>query len=523
MYKLLLCWRYLRTRYIALVCIISVTLGVATMIVVNSVMAGFMSRMDGMMTDMLGDIVLKVNSMDGVADAEAHMAVIRKAAGDAVACMSPSAAAPALIYMQLGNTAFTRSVTLVGIDEKTYGSVSNLGAYLQHPANRQRLEFLLRESGYDAINENLDPDAPQPGKALKAAGWSYRRQRELERRAYERRIEELTAASRGGASSGGNSVKNPFAQAEAERTQDPFASSQPADEGRDFDPMTEQHPGIVLAISECNYTGEDGSMQFLNRPGDDIRVSFPKATLPPGAINAFYTIVDLYTVPVPVEGMSMAFVPLEQLQRSRGMIDPTTGIGKFNSIQIKLKAGVDAEEVSQRIRRAFDLPMYSVMTWKDTQAPLLHAIRTEITLLNILLFMIVAVAGFGILAIFFMIVVEKTRDIGILKSLGASKGGIMSIFLAYGFSLGLVGAGVGTGIGILFATHINEIKRFVESMSGQPLFDSSIYFFYKIPTIIEPLTVAAIVAGAVLIAVLASVLPARRAARLHPVRALRYE
>ena len=144
-------------------------------------------------------------------------------------------------------------------------------------------------------------------------------------------------------------------------------------------------------------------------------------------------------------------------------------------------------------------------------------------MLNILLFFIIAVAGFGILAIFFMIVVEKTRDMGILKSLGASSRGILGIFLGYGLSLGVVGAGVGLTIGLLFVRYINQIRDLLEHITGQPVFDPSIYYFYQIPTIIDPFTVFWIMVGALSIAVLASILPALRAARLHPVEALRYE
>ncbi len=147
----------------------------------------------------------------------------------------------------------------------------------------------------------------------------------------------------------------------------------------------------------------------------------------------------------------------------------------------------------------------------------------ETAILNVLLFLIIAVAGFGILAIFYMIVVEKTRDIGILKSLGAPGRGVMGIFLTYGLSLGLVGSGVGMVLGLLFVRYINQIADLLGWITGRPLFNPEIYYFYKIPTIISPRTIACIVAGALAIAVLASVLPARRAARLHPVEALRYE
>jgi lipoprotein-releasing system permease protein len=150
-------------------------------------------------------------------------------------------------------------------------------------------------------------------------------------------------------------------------------------------------------------------------------------------------------------------------------------------------------------------------------------VQMETAILNVLLFMIIAVAGFGILAIFYMIVVEKTRDIGVLKSLGASGSGIMGIFLAYGLSLGMVGSGVGLLAGLLFVVNINQIAEWLGMITGEQVFNPEIYYFQKIPTLVDPFTVTWIVIGAMLIAVVASILPARRAARLHPVEALRYE
>ena len=105
-------------------------------------------------------------------------------------------------------------------------------------------------------------------------------------------------------------------------------------------------------------------------------------------------------------------------------------------------------------------------------------------------------AGFGILAIFSMIVAEKTRDIGILKALGASNGGVMKIFLGYGLLLGVVGAVLGSGIGIWLTTYINEVEKFLTEMSrARSCFDRKIYYFNEIPTDIQPLMVVLVNVG----------------------------
>ena len=180
--------------------------------------------------------------------------------------------------------------------------------------------------------------------------------------------------------------------------------------------------------------------------------------------------------------------------------------------------------VRDMLRANFPPQVFKISTWRDKEGALLAAVQMETAVLNVLLFLIIAVAGFGILAIFFMIVVEKTRDIGILKSLGATGRGIMGIFLGYGLCLGIVGAGVGLGLGLLFVRlhqrdrrpagpghgparcsirRSTTSKRFRRSSNGSRSPGSCV--------------------GAMAIAVLASILPARRAARLHPVEALRYE
>ena len=304
---------------------------------------------------------------------------------------------------------------------------------------------------------------------------------------------------------------------------DPFRAAKPEEEGRTFDPSREQFTGIVPGIGLASFRDSSGIDRFLVLPGDDVKITFPTAGTPPKAVTDTFTIVDFYESKMSEYDSNFVFVPIEQLEKARGMIDPQTGLPSVNSIQIRLRPGADLDAVRDRLRQSFPADMYAVSSWKDKQGPLLSAVDMEMAVLNILLFMIVAVAGFGILAIFFMIVVEKTRDIGILKSLGASSAGVAGIFLGYGLFLGLVGAGAGLALGLGITWNINRIRTVVEWCTGERVFDPSIYYFFRIPTIVDAWTVAWIIAGAVGIAVAASVLPALRAARLHPVEALRHD
>ncbi|HEX3600094.1 MAG TPA: ABC transporter permease, partial [Lacipirellulaceae bacterium] len=177
MYKLLLCWRYLRTRYIALASIISVMLGVATMIVVNAVMHGFTHQMKDRIHGILSDLVFESQSLDGFPDPDRRMAEIRKIAGQYVEGMSPTVQVPALLRFSLGRDQYlTKQITLIGVDEATYSTVSDFGQFLQHPENRKKLDFELKDGGYDTLDHQAtDISKVQPRTEMEIAGWKYRR------------------------------------------------------------------------------------------------------------------------------------------------------------------------------------------------------------------------------------------------------------------------------------------------------------------------------------------------------------
>jgi lipoprotein-releasing system permease protein len=550
MYKLLLCWRYLRTRWIALVCVASVMLGVATMIVVNAVMAGFSHEMQTRIHGILSDIVFESHSLSGFQDPKWHMEEIRRAGGGDIEGMTPTVAVPAMLSFQVRGQWLTRQVMFIGIDETTHSMVSDFGSYLQHPDNRRQLSFALRDGGYDTFDSQAEGKAGENGPtrpAMEAAGWPHRRMRVAREKLWrdkmgargdaagqpvrpiDQQVDAVLAATTADGSTADSSTPADGSTADSSTPakdpaarSDPFRAARP-EEGDTMDPAKEQFTGIVPGIGLASFRDSDGVDRFLVLPGDDVKITFPTAGTPPKAVSDTFTIVDFYESKMSEYDSNFVFVPIAALQRMRGMVDPQTGVPSVNSIQIKLKPGADLNVVRDRLRKAFPAEMYAVSTWRDKQGPLLSAVDMEMAVLNILLFLIIAVAGFGILAIFFMIVVEKTRDIGILKSLGAGSTGIAGIFLGYGLFLGLVGAGVGLALGLAITWNINAIRAGVEWCTGQRVFDPSIYYFFKIPTIVNPYTVAWIIAGAVGIAVAASVLPALRAARLHPVEALRHD
>lgn len=515
MYRWLLCFRYLKTRYIALASIISVTLGVATLIVVNSVMAGFSAEMHERLHGLASDILFECHASTGMPDPEAHLAEIEKVVGDELAGSSVSVHVPGMLGIDFGGQLITRHVNLVGLDPATYERVSDFGRYLLHPENQQHVSFDLREDGYPS---ERDPAADW--------GWEYRRARmEYEQMlAAERRLIESmsepdqTAAAADAAA--GPSVGNMIS---------PELLADATGEAETFDPAKRQFPGIILGISTCSTKHRDLENVVLDhfycRPGDDVRMMFPNAANETKVVNQKFTVVDLYESGMSEYDSTFAFVRLDELQDFRGMINPETGVRSVTTIQLKLAEGADLNAVRDALRRRFppDMYAYNIQTWRDMQGPLLAAVQLETTILNILLFLIIAVAGFGILATFFMIVVEKTRDIGTLKALGASGSGVMSIFLSYGLLLGVVGSGVGLVGGLLFVDNINQIATVIEHITGQEVFDPTVYYFTEIPTIINPLTLVWVMFGAVCIAVIASVLPALRAARMNPVQALRFE
>ena len=474
MYKYLLCWRYLKTRYIALASVISVMLGVATMIVVNSVMAGFAEKMRDRLHGVLADVVVESHSLDGFYNSDEVMARVKAIGGDQVIAQAPTMETPGILHFRFpGGQVIPKPVDIIGVRPEDRAMTGDFGEFLvddhgQRIAPSFKVDDKFRErTPAGELLKELDGDSKDPLE-------QYMRD-ELKRQSLEQSPDEGTII------------------------------------------------GYAIAT---HHVGKNRPDHFVAPPGTKVGLLFPMAgkVRSEGGFDTF-TVVGYFKSGMSEYDSTHVYVPLERLQFMRRLQD-INGRGAVNQIQIKVRPGVRLDELADKIQVALDdlqPAFFRVYTWEQKQGPLLGAVAIEQSILNILLFFIIAVAGFGILAIFSMIVVEKTRDIGVMKALGASTAGIRGIFLGYGLLLGAVGSGVGMAGGLLFVRYINEVEHALSVVMHRKVFDDTIYYFDKIPTVVQPFTVFWIVTGALLIAVTASIWPAQRAAHLHPVRSLRYE
>jgi lipoprotein-releasing system permease protein len=259
-----------------------------------------------------------------------------------------------------------------------------------------------------------------------------------------------------------------------------------------------------------------------------------------------FWIVDDSHTGVSIFDAKTVYVPFDVVQNMLGMgekvaTDKTTNEkivepARANDIQIKLKPGIDLQAAKLKIAKVVeevkaahpeaegltpDNPL--VETWEEDKAKFISAIENETVLVTGLFGIISIVAVFLIFCIFYMIVVEKTKDIGIIKSVGATAGGVAGIFLGYGLAIGLVGAALGLLLSYLIVTNINYLHSKLAEVMGRQIWNPEVYLFDKIPNKLEPAAVAVILGAMVVASVIGALIPAIVAAAKRPVDSLRWE
>ncbi|MGH7100346.1 MAG: lipoprotein-releasing ABC transporter permease subunit [Stellaceae bacterium] len=229
-----------------------------------------------------------------------------------------------------------------------------------------------------------------------------------------------------------------------------------------------------------------------------------------------YHVVALFDVGMYEYDSSFIYAPLKAAQ-----VFFQTGAG-VTDLQVYVanpdRAGAIGGDIAKRLGGHV-----RIIDWQRANSTLFNAVEIERNVMFLILTLIIVVAAFNIVSSMIMMVKDKGRDIAILRTMGASRGMILRIFMLSGASIGMVGTVAGLVLGIIFTENIERIREIVQNIVGVNLFSAEIYFFTRIPARIDAGEIVAVVVMALLLSFLATLYPSWRAARLDPVEALRYE
>tara|TARA_R110002020_G_scaffold48837_85_gene139432 strand:- start:652 stop:1896 length:1245 start_codon:yes stop_codon:yes gene_type:complete len=253
--------------------------------------------------------------------------------------------------------------------------------------------------------------------------------------------------------------------------------------------------------------------------GDSVNVYISEATVTPlGAMPRArrFEVVGVFEAGAQEFDLGMALVHLEDAQRLGRMGDGVSGV------RLKLvdlwEAWPVARDLADRMQGH-----YRVRDWTRDHANFFRALKLEKTVMFILLSLVIAIAAFNLVSSLVMLVQDKQSDIAILRTLGMSPGAVMRVFIVQGMVIGVLGIGIGVASGVLLASNLSNIVRFVEEATQTELMPSDVYYISGVPTLVDPTDVLTIALVAFVLCLLATLYPAWRASRTDPATALRYE
>ncbi|GFE58105.1 lipoprotein-releasing ABC transporter permease subunit [Geobacter sp. AOG1] len=270
-------------------------------------------------------------------------------------------------------------------------------------------------------------------------------------------------------------------------------------------------PGVVI--------GKELARNLNLYLGDKVNVISPLGNITPlGMVPKLkpFRVVGIFNTGMYEYDTTLAYVSLSEAQNFLGLGSAVTGI------QLKVADVYKTGELARTINRELGFPFYA-RDWMQMNKNILFALKTEKMVMFIILTLIVLVAAFGIASTLFMIVMEKTRDIAILKSMGATGRSIMRIFVFEGLVIGVFGTAIGVLGGLVVALNLQPIVDVIQRLTGFELFSKDVYYLDHFPSQVVPSDVLLISVTAVAISFVATLYPSWQAARMAPAEALRYE
>ena len=446
MYKLFICLRYLRSRTISYIAIGALGFGVATLIIVTSVMGGFQGEFHKKIRGTLADISVESKSFFGIRDNGEPL--VEKIRG---------------LPHVVATAPYLENIVLIDNDiTKDYGFLKGIEPE-REVAVAQFARFLL--SPRELLVEKYEEYGPM---------------RESVRRAIER------------------------------------ASDAKPDAAKIFAKTESGLPGILIGVQLFTAMRMDLGDKVKLVTTSSIKQKFQEKDVR----EMEFEVVGAFKTGMFEQDKRFLYAPLKAVQEFIGVPDRLSGIN-VKLDDYKLSHDV-AKEISQAISASTE--GYYVLPWDMHNVALIRAVATENWMIGFIIFFMIALAGLNLTAILTMLVIEKTKDLGILGAIGATPGGLMSIFLFQGGFIAVFGALFGTAFGFLFVYNINWIDRvLLKSILGHPVFDPTVYYLDQIPTEINPWTIALCCGSTIVLGIALAIYPAVRASRLEPIEALRYE
>ena len=265
--------------------------------------------------------------------------------------------------------------------------------------------------------------------------------------------------------------------------------------------------------------GRSLARQLQVEVGDSINIMLPRVSVTPLGLfprSRRFTVVGIFSVGAQLDS-SQLYVHLDDAGRLL-----RTG-GRVDALRLRFDDVMRAPEELESLRVLPVLSGFELKSWRDENRTLFNAIRMEKIMVSLMLSVIIAVAVFNLVSILTMAVADRRNDIAVLRTIGASRGAILAIFLIYGMAMGVAGIGMGALMGTLLSLNVGAISAWLEKIGGEKLMDSQMFFIAHLPSEWRWEQVFSIVALALALCAIAVFYPAWRASKIHPAEALRYE
>lgn len=273
----------------------------------------------------------------------------------------------------------------------------------------------------------------------------------------------------------------------------------------------DQQSGIAMGVRLAN--------QLHVGLGDTVTLVSPRGAATPFGTaprSKAYQITSIFELGMSEYDRMMIFMPLAEAQKY------FSKNGEVDVVEVVVDRPEDVDRFDSLIKDAGG-PSIAVNDWRQRNETFFNVLSVERNVMFIILSLIVLVAALNIISGLMMLVKDKGRDIAILRTMGATKGSVMRIFLITGASIGIVGTLAGLVLGVVFCWNIDNIKNFVSWVSGATVFDPSVYYLTRLPAEIDVHETGGIVVMALILSVIATIYPSWKASKLDPVEALRYE